>query len=100
MVRSTSAAVIAADWIYRKPASGVRAHIGLARAIHARRREGANLAGAIPAGHMLEVQLHEFPRRRHRFFLVAQLEDRVAADHFLGLDERPVDHAELAIGDA
>src|SRR2546421_406572 len=66
IVRWMSAAVIAADWIYRTPASGVRAHIDLARTVDARRREGTNLAGAFPARHMLEVQLHEFPRRRHR----------------------------------
>src|SRR6267142_3557790 len=100
MVRLMSAAIIAADWIYREPASGARAHIDLARTVDARRRKGTNLAGAVPARHVIEVQLHEFPRRRDRLFLVAQLEDRIAADHFLGLDERPVDHGELAVGDA
>src|SRR5205823_5826429 len=100
MVRWMSAAVIAADWIYWTPASGVRAHIDLAGAVHARCSKGTNLAGAVPARHVIEVQLHELPRRRHRLFLVAQFEDRVTADHFLGLDERPVDYAELAVGDA
>src|SRR5215475_3372242 len=46
------------------------------------------------------MKLHELPRHRHRLFLVAKLEDRVAADHLLGLDERPVDHAQLLVGDA
>jgi hypothetical protein len=74
MVRWTSAAVIAADGTCRTRASGVRAHIDLARTVHARRREGTNLASPVPARHVLEVQLHEFPCRRHRLFLVAELE--------------------------
>jgi len=63
-------------------------------------KECAKLAGPFPARHVIEVQLHEFLRHRHGLFLVAQLEDRVAADHLLGLDERAVDDTELAVGDA
>ena len=55
MLRWTSAAVIAADGTFRRHASGVRAHIDLARAVHARRRKHANLAGAFPTRHMLKV---------------------------------------------
>ena len=36
---------------------------------------------------------------RHGLFLVAQFEDRIAADQLLGLDERAVDDAELAVRD-
>jgi len=49
---------------------------------------------------VIEVQLHEFPRHRNRLFLVAKLEDRIAADDFLGFDERAIDDAELAVLDA
>ena len=62
-------------------------------------RRGADLAGAFPARHVIEVQLHELVRHGDRLLLVAQFEDRVAADHFLGFDERAVDHAELAVRD-
>jgi hypothetical protein len=46
------------------------------------------------------VELHEFPRRRQRLLLVPELEDGVAADHLLGLDERAIDDAELPVRDA
>jgi len=41
------------------------------------------------------VQLHELPRRGQGFFLARQLEDRVAADDLLGLDERSIEDAKL-----
>src|SRR5256885_14129409 len=59
-------------------------------------KERADLAAAFPARHVVDVQLHELLRQRHGLLLVAQLEDGVAADHFLGLHERPVDDAKLA----
>jgi hypothetical protein len=48
---------------------------------------------------VIPVNLHELDRLRDGLFLVPQLEDRVAADHLLGLHERTVDHAEPAVGD-
>src|SRR6202158_1495394 len=52
--------------------------------------ERTNLAYPFPARHQVFVELHEFPRRRQSFLLVPKLEDRVAANHLLGLDERTV----------
>ena len=45
---------------------------------------------------MWSVKLHELLGRGERFLLVAEFEDRVATDHFLGLDERAVDDPQLA----
>ena len=64
-----------------------------------RRGEGPQFAGAFPARHVIEMELHEFLGHGQGFRLVAQLEDGIAADHFLGLDEGAVDDAELAVGD-
>src|ERR1700716_844351 len=57
----------------------------------------AKLARPFPAGHEVLVELHELPCRRHGLLLARQLEDRIAADDLLGLHERPVEDAELAI---
>src|SRR5712664_554200 len=86
MVRWMSAAVMATKRVWRAPAS--------------RPGKRANLARSFPARHVILVNLHELDRLCHGLLLVPQLEDRVAADHLLGLHERTVDHAELAVGDA
>src|SRR4051794_25215657 len=103
MTRSMSAAVIAADRGGLSQPSGVggypRARVDLADHVHARRRKCPQLTRPFPARHMVEVQLHEFLGHRQGLLLVAQLEYRIAADHLLGLHERAVDDAELAIGD-
>ena len=62
--------------------------------------ESAHLAGAFPARHQVLVELHELLGRGERLFLAGQFENRIAADHFLGLDERAIDDAELAVVDA
>src|SRR5258708_14261212 len=88
IARWASAAVMAADRVYRPLAS--RATLG----------ERANLARPFPAREEVLVQLHELPRRRHGLFLALQLEDRVAANDLLALHERAVDDAELPVRDA
>jgi len=83
-------------------------HQGLLRQIfrqgyvaqHPRQAGCAKLANTLPARHEVLVQLHELLRRRQSFRFVAQLEDRVTADDLLGLHERTVDNAELAVRDA
>src|SRR3954469_10169525 len=85
---------------YARLASGGSVRVDLACTVHARHRKRTDFAGAFPARHVFLVELHELDRRGHRLFLVAELEDGVAADHLLGLDERPVDNAELAVADA
>src|SRR5689334_10375966 len=92
-----SAAVIAADLISLGHESSAGGHLDLAAAVGVHGRKGTDLTGAFPARHMVPVELHELYGRSHRLFLVAELEDRVAADHLLGLDEGPVDDVELAV---
>src|SRR5690349_4342718 len=91
MVRLISAAFIAADSIQAVCSSGAGERVddlwGLAPGL-VRSGHHANLAGSFPARHMLDVQLHELPGRGQRLLLVAEFEDREAADHFLGFDER------------
>src|SRR5215211_7686949 len=94
IMRWVSAAVIAADRACVAPGSCVGARVDLAHAIPMRHRIGANLTGSFPTRHMLPVQLHELDRQCESLFLVPQLENRVAADHLLRLDERPIDDAE------
>src|SRR5690349_12834427 len=99
-----SAAVIAADREARKRPSGVSGYsrfgIDLASPVYARRGECPQFAGSVPARHVIEVQLHEFLGHGQGLRLVTQLENGVATDHFLGLDEGAIDHAELAADDA
>src|SRR5277367_1270348 len=81
-----SASVIAADEVRWPRAS--------------RRGKRAKLARSLPARHVIEVELHELLCHSHGLLLVAQLEDGIAADDFLGLDEGAIDDTELAVGDA
>ena len=69
-------------------------------AARAARGERAKLAHPLPAREEVLVELHELHRRGQGLLLVPQLEDRVAADHLLGLDERAVDDTELPVLDA
>src|SRR6201992_306056 len=62
--------------------------------------ERAKLARTLPSRHEVQGQLHEFPGHRHGFFRVAQLEDRVTSDDFLGLHEGAINDAELAVLEA
>ena len=62
--------------------------------------EHAELARPFPAWHQVLVELHEFLCRCQGFLLVAEFEDRVTANDFLGLDERAIDHTKLAALDA
>ena len=98
MAASMSAAVIAADRLTTAPASGVSGRIRRRRPVRAGRDEGAQLASAFPARHVVEMELHELPGHRQRLLLVAQFEDGIAADHFLGFDKGAVGDAELAVG--
>src|SRR5215510_9981353 len=95
-----SAAVIAADFD-SAPASGMRGGLLDFAALHvdAVAEHGPQLAGAFPARHVVEMELHELLRHRERLGLVAELEDGVAADDFLGFHERAVGDAELAAFD-
>src|ERR1700688_2855785 len=86
MVRLMPAAVMAADRIERTLAS--------------RTVKRTNFARSFPARHVVLMELHELDCRGHRLFLVPQLEDCIAADNFLGLNEWAVDDTELAIGNA
>src|ERR1700730_3091314 len=88
IARWASAAVMAADRLCRPFAS------------RAAQGERAKLTNPFPAGEEVLVELHELLRRGQGLLLVPQLEDRVAADHFLGLDERAVDDTELPVLDA
>src|ERR1700744_5949279 len=99
MVRWWSAAVIVA--VYGRDGAASRSDFRIHLAAHFRawRHEGANLAGALPARHVLLVESHELDGGCDRLFLVSQFEDRVAADPFLFLDDRAIEHAEPAIGD-
>src|ERR1700720_3040158 len=94
------AAVMAAGLLYLTLASGVGERVDLTASFMGRHRERADLARPFPARHMVLVQLHELDRRGHGLLLVPQLEDRVAADHLLGLHERAIDDTELPILDA
>src|SRR5215475_9230961 len=51
---------------------------------------------ALPALPVLLVKVHEAGGPRERFLLRFHIEDGVAADHLLGLSERPIDHGHLA----
>src|SRR5229473_5855944 len=86
IVRSMPAAVMAAGYPGRFLAS--------------RAGKRANLARSVPTRHVILVELHELDGRRYGFFLVPQLENGIAADDLLGLHERAIDHAEIAIRDA
>src|SRR5258708_5894463 len=79
-----SAAVMAADRVRRPSPSRTT------------RGKRAKLADPFPTRHEILVELHELLRRRQRLFFARQLEDRVAADDFLGLHEWAVGDAELA----
>src|SRR5262249_42993679 len=93
------AAVIAADLV-SAPASGMRGRLDFtALQFHALADHGAQLAGALPARHVVEMELHDLPGHCQRLGLVAELEDGVTADHFLGFHERAVGDAELAAFD-
>src|SRR5712671_2071135 len=87
IARWASAAVMAADPLCRPLVS------------RARRGEGAQLASPFPAREQVLVELHELLHRRQRLLLARQLEDGVAADHLLGLNERTVDDAEQPVLD-
>jgi hypothetical protein len=67
------------------------------RTLASRAGERAKLARSFPTRHEVLVELHELPRRRHGLLLARQLEDRAAADDLLGLHERAVEDAELAV---
>src|SRR5260370_9326160 len=84
MARWVWAAVMAADRVRRPFPSRTT------------RGKRAKLADPFPTRHEILVELHELLRRRQRLFFARQLEDRVAADDFLGLHEWPVGDAELA----
>src|ERR1700682_2751770 len=86
MVRLISTAVMTAD--RARGAFGSRAS------------KPTKFAGPLPARHVVPVQLHEFLGGCQRLLLVAEFEDRVAANHLLGLHERALDAAELAVLDA
>src|SRR4051794_38446164 len=62
-------------------------------------RHRPQLASTFPARHVVEMELHELPGHGECLGLVAEFEDRVAADHFLGLDERAIGDAQLAVDD-
>src|SRR5262249_3269639 len=101
MAAWTSAAVIAAGRGLRACASGLYGlgqdgRLLVAGHLRAVTDHGAHFASAFPARHVIEMELHELLRHCQCFGLVAQLEDRIAADHFLGLHERTVSDAELA----
>src|SRR5260370_42328218 len=103
IVRWMSAAVMAADLTYSKLASGGGERVDrvdLTPSLPVRRRKRANLARPFPARHVVLVELHELDCRGHGLFPVPQLEDRIAADDLLGLHERTVDNAGLAVRDA
>src|SRR6266481_2652129 len=55
----------------------------------------ANFGLALPAGPVFLVKFHEARRSFNRFFFRLQLKDRIPADDFLGLGERPVDRGDL-----
>src|SRR3984893_9611868 len=94
------AAVMAAGLLYLTLASGVGERVDLTASFMGRHGERANLARPFPARHVVLMELHELDRRGHGLLLVPQLEDRVAADHLLGLHERAIDDPELAVRDA
>src|SRR5262245_28622727 len=54
---------------------------------------------ALPARHMLAMQLHEAAGAFDHRLLRRHVEDGIAADHLLGLGERPVHHRDLAAGE-
>src|SRR6267154_5637111 len=60
-----------------------------------RPKDLANFGLALPAGPVSLVKFHEARRPFNRFFLRLQLKDRIPADDFLGLGERPVDRDDL-----
>src|ERR1700730_14162366 len=95
MLRWMSAAVMAAGDILRR-------HVlrrDVLRRIASRAGKRTKLARPLPARHMIQVQLHEFLRHRHGLFLIAELEDRVAADHLFRRPERAVADTEFAVRD-
>src|ERR1700744_1905750 len=69
------------------------------RCLVSRSGKRAELARSFPAGHMVQMELHEFPGHRHRLFLVAEFEDRITADDFLGFDEWAINDTKLVILD-
>src|SRR3984893_17690855 len=83
IARWASAAVMAAD--------------SVGGTLVSRAGKRANLARPFPARHEVLVELHELGRHRHGLLLARQLEDRVAANDFLGLYERAVEDAELPV---
>src|SRR5262249_42937555 len=89
MAAWTSAAVMAADQKIRACASspdGLCQDSGFLVAAHLRAvtDHGAHFANAFPARHVIEMELHELLPHGECFGLVAQFEDGIAADHFLG----------------
>src|SRR5438309_5062179 len=71
------------------------------RALLSRRRKVfrpedlANFGLALPARPVFPVKFHEAQRSFDRLFFRLQLKDRIPADDFLGLGERPVDRGYL-----
>src|SRR6266436_1923608 len=84
IARWVSAAVMAADRVRRPFPSRTT------------RGKRAKLADPFPTRHEILVELHELLRRGQGLFFARQLEDRIAADDFLGLHEWAVGDAELA----
>src|SRR5258707_9382329 len=82
IARWASAVVMAADRIWRAFAS------------RAARGKRAKLTDPFPPRHEILVELHELLRRGQRLFFARQVEDRIAADDFLGLHERAVGDAQ------
>src|SRR5882762_2883027 len=60
-----------------------------------RREDLANFGLTLPAGPVFLVKFHEVRRRFDRLFFRLQLKDRISADDFLGLGERPVGPSQL-----
>src|SRR5260370_42525563 len=75
---------------YLTLASGAGERIDLTPSFMGRHGERANLARPFPARHGVLMELHELDRRGHGLLLVSELEDSVAADHLLRLDERSI----------
>src|SRR5713101_7264218 len=88
---------MAAGWLYLTLASGAGERLDLTPSFMGRHGERANLARALPARHVVLMELHELDRRGHGLLLIPEFEDRVAADHLLRLHERAVDDRELAV---
>src|SRR5437667_1138492 len=71
-----------------------RALLSLRRKVF-RPEDLANFGLALPARPVFPVKFHEAQRSFDRLFFLLQLKDRIPADDFLGLGERPVDRGYL-----